>query len=119
MEFSEILGEVAKQVRTQGLSVVRGRGSVEDALVLPKVMRVSRPDELEMSELEMRFGELFEILAKVAKKVRTQRLSAVRGRGSVEDAFVLPKVMRVSLGVSPTIRSLANFLKMLPKSHKQ
>ena len=48
-----------------------------------------------------------------------QELSGVRGRGSVEDALVLPKVMRVSLAVPLTIRILENFLKMLPMSQKK
>ena len=57
------------------------------------------------------FSEFSENVDEVAKKVRAQHLSAVRGRGSVEDALVLPKVMRVSLGLLSTITVLAKFPK--------
>ena len=64
------------------------------------------------------FSEFSENVDEVSKKVRAQHLSAVRGRGSVEDALALPKVMRVrapgrriALGVLSAIRVLANFLE--------
>ena len=48
-----------------------------------------------------------------------QELSGVPGRGSVEDALVLPKAMRVSLLFPHTITLLANFLKFQRNSQKK
>ena len=97
----------------QELSGVPGRGSVEDALVLPKVMRVS----LLVPSHNYTFGEFSEISAKLAKKVRTQELSGVQGRGSgvrrrgaVPDAPALARVRRTAPGLLSAITVLANYL---------
>ena len=103
----------------QELSGVPGRGSVEDALVLPKVMRVS----LLVPPHNYTFGEFAEIVAKLAKKVRTQELSGVQGRGSgvrrrgaVPEAPAWAPGRRIALGVLSSIRVLANFLKIQRKT---
>ena len=96
----------------QELSGVPGRGTVEDALVLPKVMRVS----LLVPSHNYTF-DFSEISAKVAKQVRTQELSGVQGRGSgvrrrnaVPDTPALARVRRTAPGLLSAIKVLANFL---------